>query len=124
MHLEKTAALVTGAASGLGAATAAHLADRGATVYGLDLETAMAGTTAPAGVQLIAADVTDEGQVRAAVERIRADGHQLRLAVNCAGIAPSARTLSRTGPHDLDLFTWVETADEAWDAVCEHYEVS
>jgi len=26
-------------------------------------------------------------------------------------------------PHDLDLITWVETADEAWDAVCKHYEV-
>ena len=26
-------------------------------------------------------------------------------------------------PHDLDLFTWVETAEEAWDAVCRHYEV-
>ena len=26
-------------------------------------------------------------------------------------------------PHDVDLFTWVETAEEAWDAVCAHYEV-
>ena len=36
--------------------------------------------------------------------RIDADGAQLRLAVNCAGIAPSARILGRKGPHDLSLF--------------------
>jgi NAD(P)-dependent dehydrogenase (short-subunit alcohol dehydrogenase family) len=78
MQLDDTAALVTGAASGLGAATAAHLAERGARVYGLDLDKAVTGATTPAGVQLIAADVTDDEQVRAAVERIRDDGQQLR----------------------------------------------
>jgi NAD(P)-dependent dehydrogenase (short-subunit alcohol dehydrogenase family) len=55
-------------------------------------------------IHLLPADVTDDDQVRAAVARIQDDGRQLRLAVNCAGIAPSARILSRTGPHDLDLF--------------------
>jgi NAD(P)-dependent dehydrogenase (short-subunit alcohol dehydrogenase family) len=104
MQLDGIAALVTGAASGLGAATAAHLADRGATVYGLDLSKAVAGATTPADVQLLAADVTDGEQVRAAIAHIRDDGRELRLAVNCAGIAPSARILSRSGPHDLDLF--------------------
>ena len=104
MHLDNTAAIVTGAASGLGAATAAHLADRGATVYGLDLEKAVACVVPSAGVHLVPADVTDDEQVRAAVGRIRYHGQQLRLAVNCAGIAPSARILSRNGPHDLALF--------------------
>ena len=104
MHLDNTAAIVTGAASGLGAATAAHLADRGATVYGLDLEKAVACVVPSAGVHLVPADVTDDEQVRAAVGRIRYHGQQLRLAVNCAGIAPSARILSRNGPHDLDPF--------------------
>ncbi|NEK56817.1 SDR family NAD(P)-dependent oxidoreductase [Geodermatophilus sabuli] len=105
MQLDGTTALVTGAASGLGAATAAALADRGATVYGLDLEKALAGATATSDrVHLVAADVTDEKQVRSAVARIRDDGRALRLAVNCAGIAPSARILSRSGAHDLDLF--------------------
>jgi NAD(P)-dependent dehydrogenase (short-subunit alcohol dehydrogenase family) len=104
VHLDNTAAIVTGAASGLGAATAAHLADRGATVYGLDLEKAVACVVPSAGVHLVPADVTDDEQVRAAVGRIRYHGQQLRLAVNCAGIAPSARILSRNGPHDLDLF--------------------
>ncbi|MDD7919083.1 SDR family NAD(P)-dependent oxidoreductase [Actinomycetospora callitridis] len=105
MQLDGIAALVTGAASGLGAATAAALVEGGATVYGLDLEQAVADVAAPRGdVRLLAADVTDGEQVRAAVTRIQEDGGELRLAVNCAGIAPSARVLSRRGPHDLDLF--------------------
>jgi NAD(P)-dependent dehydrogenase (short-subunit alcohol dehydrogenase family) len=105
MQLDGTTALVTGAASGLGAATAAHLADRGATVYGLDLEKAVADATTTSGrIRLLPADVTDDEQVRAAIALVEAEGRELRLAVNCAGIAPSARILSRTGPHDLDLF--------------------
>jgi NAD(P)-dependent dehydrogenase (short-subunit alcohol dehydrogenase family) len=83
------------------------LAARGATVYGLDLEKTLAGASTPDGVALLAADVTEETGVRAALARIDDDGQQLRLAVNCAGIAPAARILSRSGPHDLDLFRTV-----------------
>jgi len=105
MDIAGSAALVTGAASGLGAATAAALAARGATVYGLDLEKAVAAAGAqPDGVTLLAADVTEEAPVREALARIDADGAVLRVAVSCAGIAPSARILGRGGPHDLDLF--------------------
>jgi NAD(P)-dependent dehydrogenase (short-subunit alcohol dehydrogenase family) len=104
MEIAGSAALVTGAASGLGAATAAALAAGGATVYGLDLPAAVGGATVPDGVTLLPADVTEEDGVRAALARIDDDGQQLRLAVNCAGVAPSARIVSRRGPHDLDLF--------------------
>jgi NAD(P)-dependent dehydrogenase (short-subunit alcohol dehydrogenase family) len=108
MEIAGSAALVTGAASGLGAATAAALAARGAAVYGLDLPAAVDGTTTvPDGVTLLPTDVTQEDGVRAALARIDDDGQQLRLAVNCAGIAPSARIVSRRGPHDLDLFRTV-----------------
>jgi NAD(P)-dependent dehydrogenase (short-subunit alcohol dehydrogenase family) len=99
-----TAALVTGAASGLGAAAAAALAGGGATVYGLDLEKAVTEATPPDGVTLVPADVTEEAPVREALARIEDDGAALRIAVNCAGIAPSARVVSRRGPHDLELF--------------------
>ncbi|MFC0598437.1 SDR family NAD(P)-dependent oxidoreductase [Streptomyces palmae] len=108
MDIAGSAALVTGAASGLGAATAAALADRGARVYGLDLPKAVAEAgPRPDGITLLGADVTEEAAVREALARIEADGAPLRLAVNCAGIAPSARILGRKGPHDLELFRTV-----------------
>jgi NAD(P)-dependent dehydrogenase (short-subunit alcohol dehydrogenase family) len=107
MEIAGSAALVTGAASGLGAATAAALAAEGVTVYGLDLPRAVSDPAPAAGVTLLPADVTEEDGVRAALARIADDGQELRLAVNCAGIAPSARIVSRRGPHDLDLFRTV-----------------
>jgi NAD(P)-dependent dehydrogenase (short-subunit alcohol dehydrogenase family) len=110
MQFNDSTALVTGAASGLGAATAAELAGRGMTVFGIDLEAAIANARPPAGVTLVPADVTDGDQVRRAVDTA-AGGNPLRVVVNCAGIGPSARTLGREGPHDLDLFRQVVTVN-------------
>ena len=103
MQLKDTVALVTGAASGLGAATAAALVAQGATVYGVDLQPSIDKAEAQDGVRLIAADVTDPEAVQAAVQEAAAAG-PLRLAVNCAGIAPGQRILSKKGPHDIGLF--------------------
>ena len=107
MQLTATAALVTGAASGLGAATAAALAEQGATVTGIDLPRAVEQAQPPAGVTLVAADVTSETQVRAVVQAIAGGPVPLRVVVSCAGIAPAARVVGRTGAHDLDLFSSV-----------------
>ena len=103
MQLKDTVALVTGAASGLGAATAAALVAQGATVYGVDLQPSIDKAEAQDGVHLIAAAVTDPEAVQAAVQEAAAAG-PLRLAVNCAGIAPGQRILSKKGPHDIGLF--------------------
>ncbi|MEO7745917.1 MAG: SDR family NAD(P)-dependent oxidoreductase [Actinomycetota bacterium] len=108
MQIAGTAALVTGAASGLGAATAAALAEQGAVVTGIDLPAAIhSAERPPAGVTLVAADVTSEEQVGAAVRTAAGGPAPLRIVVSCAGIAPAARVLGRTGPHDLDLFRTV-----------------
>lgn len=106
MQLTDTAAIVTGGASGLGAATARALAAKGAAVYALDLLRALEQAPDVSGVTYLAADVTDAEQVRAAVATA-AEGAPLRTVVNCAGIAPSARILGRKGVHDLALYARV-----------------
>ncbi|MDV3206410.1 MAG: SDR family NAD(P)-dependent oxidoreductase [Rhodococcus ruber] len=113
MEIQGTAALVTGAASGLGAATAQRLADAGATVFGLDLAQSIerVGDKAPAGVTLIATDVTSADDVQAAVDQIVASGVPLRIVVNCAGVGWAGRVLSKNGPHDLELFRTVITVN-------------
>jgi NAD(P)-dependent dehydrogenase (short-subunit alcohol dehydrogenase family) len=107
MQVENTAAIVTGGASGLGAATAAALADRGARVFALDLPAALADAPVVEGIEYVAADVTDPASVRDAVQRAAGAGVPLRTVVNCAGIGPSARILGRGGVHDLELYATV-----------------
>jgi NAD(P)-dependent dehydrogenase (short-subunit alcohol dehydrogenase family) len=100
VDLTGSTALVTGAASGLGAATAHALAHRGVSVLGLDLVVPTA--EADSRIRYAAVDVTDEDQVAAALATL--DGGPLRLVVNCAGIAPAVRLLSSKGVHDLPTF--------------------
>ncbi|CAM3509758.1 SDR family NAD(P)-dependent oxidoreductase [Nocardioides zeicaulis] len=111
MDLNNTTAIVTGGASGLGAATATALSARGAHVYAVDLPQAVedATTGASDNVTYLATDVTDPTQVQTAVDRASAGVAPLRMVVNCAGIGPSARILSRKGVHDLDLYAKVVT---------------
>ncbi len=104
MNLSNSAAVVTGGASGLGNATARRLAATGANVYALDLPASIEKAEAVYGVTYLAADVTDEEQVAAAVATVEAAGRPLRAAVNCAGVGWASRILTRSGPHDLGLF--------------------
>src|SRR5688572_2372978 len=105
MDLNGAAAVVTGGASGLGAATARRLAAAGSRVVVADLQVEAGAAVAEEidGV-FVRTDVTDPGDVERAVERAAEEG-ALRALVNCAGIGPPARTLDRDGnPHDLDAY--------------------
>ncbi len=104
MQISETAAIVTGGASGLGGATARALAAGGAEVFALDLPAAVDAAEKVDGITYVAADVTEPEQVQVAVDTAVASGKPLRTVVNCAGIGPSARILSKKGPHDLGLF--------------------
>ncbi|GAA2716408.1 SDR family NAD(P)-dependent oxidoreductase [Micromonospora olivasterospora] len=106
MQVADTAAIVTGGASGLGAATAEALANKGARVFALDLEQSIDKANRIAGVEYVATDVTSPDEVRAAIATARA-GSPLRTVVNCAGIGPSMRILGKNGVHDLDLYARV-----------------
>jgi NAD(P)-dependent dehydrogenase (short-subunit alcohol dehydrogenase family) len=106
MDLTLSSAVVTGGASGLGAATARALAQAGATVFALDLEASIAGAQAVAGIVYVEGDVTVAADVRRLVALASAE-LPLRTVVNCAGIGPSMRILGKQGSHDLDLYTRV-----------------
>jgi NAD(P)-dependent dehydrogenase (short-subunit alcohol dehydrogenase family) len=108
MQLDHTAALVTGGASGLGAATAKALAEQGAAVFALDLPASIDKAPEVPGVTYVGADVTDPDQVGRAVDRAAGNsGAPLRTVVNCAGIGPSMRILGKKGVHDLALYAKV-----------------
>jgi NAD(P)-dependent dehydrogenase (short-subunit alcohol dehydrogenase family) len=108
MKLQGSVALVTGGASGLGAATARRLAQGGAKVVIVDRDEAKGSELAKElGAGFAKADVTDAAQIEAAIAQASAMG-PLRIAVSCAGVGWASRTLDKTGkPHDLDLFKTV-----------------
>jgi NADP-dependent 3-hydroxy acid dehydrogenase YdfG len=78
-------ALVTGASSGIGEATARELRRRGFTVYAAARRTDRMAALAAEGIRLLAMDVTDEASVTAAVERIMHETGRIDVLVNNAG---------------------------------------
>jgi NAD(P)-dependent dehydrogenase (short-subunit alcohol dehydrogenase family) len=107
MQISGTSAIVTGGASGLGAATAAALAQAGASVFALDLEHAIEAAPRVDGVTYLVADVTDTAGVQAAVNTAADSSAPLRIVVNCAGVGTAGRILSRHGVHDLAVYAKV-----------------
>ncbi|HZJ04598.1 MAG TPA: SDR family NAD(P)-dependent oxidoreductase [Nocardioidaceae bacterium] len=107
MQLHDTAAIVTGGASGLGAATARALVEKGAKVFALDLAVSIDTTARTSGVEYVEADVTDPADVGHAVELVAGSGSPLRTVVNCAGVGPSMRIYGKKGIHDLDVYAKV-----------------
>lgn len=107
MKIDDTAAVVTGGASGLGAATARALAGKGALVFVLDLPGSIENAPAVDRVTYLEADVTKPADVRTALAAASEGGAPLRTVVSCAGIGPSARILGRSGVHDLAQYAAV-----------------
>lgn len=108
MDINGASAIVTGGASGLGAATARLLAERGMKVVVADLNEELGGAVASEiGGAFAKTDVADEAQAQAAVDAASELG-PLRALVNCAGLGNAARTVDRHGtPFDLKAFEFV-----------------
>jgi len=109
MEIAGNVFLVSGAGSGLGAATVRMIAARGGTAVAADLrEDSLATLVAhdAARIHGVRCDVTVADDCAAAVRQAMALG-PLRGLVNCAGILAGERTVGRAGPHDLALFARV-----------------
>ncbi|MBT4589936.1 MAG: SDR family NAD(P)-dependent oxidoreductase [Rhodospirillaceae bacterium] len=112
MDVNGHAAIVTGGASGLGAATARMLADKGAKVTILDLNEELGVALAEEiGSVFAACDVADEASVQNALDAGKAAHGAARILVNCAGIGFASRIVGRKGAHDFGLFTKVVTVN-------------
>src|SRR6185369_8948096 len=96
MEVNGVAAVVTGAASGLGEATARELAKRGAKVAIFDRESDRGTKVADEiGGVFCEVDVTSDEKVAAAFAKAREAHGQERILVNCAGVANAAKTVGR-----------------------------
>lgn len=104
MDLSNARAIVTGGASGLGAATAELFRQRGAQVTVLDRDEAGQAAADAIGAHFARTDVTDESSVAAAIALAVERMGGIDICVNCAGVATAGKTLGREGPLPLDSF--------------------
>ncbi len=105
MEFMGISAIVTGGASGLGGATAALFAALGAkvTIFDLNADLGQAHAAAIGGL-FAQVNVSDEESVSAGIDAAAAAHGAARILVNCAGIAPAIKTVSRGLPHPMDSF--------------------
>lgn len=104
MEIKDKVFIVTGGASGLGAGTVRMLVANGGKVVIADVQDEAGQALAQElGQVFVHCDVTQEADGQAAVDAALKLGPLFGL-VNCAGIAPAARTVNRKGPHDLSIF--------------------
>lgn len=105
MEIKNMAAIVTGGASGMGAATARRLAEAGAKVALFDLNQTLVEQVAKeiGGIGLVC-DVTNEESVKSALARAAEHHGAARICVNCAGIVHSRRMVNKEGPMPLDEY--------------------
>lgn len=108
MKIEGKVVVVTGGASGLGAATASFFVERGARkVIMVDMNQELGQALEQelgAASKFVKLDVTDETAVQQFFQQLEKDEGQLNGLVNCAGIGPSAKVLGKNGIHALDAF--------------------
>ena len=107
MRIDGTSALVAGGASGLGAATARALHERGASVVIADLNAEKGEELASElgeRARFVEANVMEPEPVQAAVDAASEADGGLRISVCCAGIGWAQRTAGKQGPHDLEIF--------------------
>lgn len=102
MQMNETCAIITGAASGLGEATARLFAESGAKVTLLDRDAERGNAVATEiGGTFVETDVTSEESVQHAVDTAVAAMGKINTVVNCAGIGTAEKTLGKDGPHNL-----------------------
>lgn len=110
MRIAEHTFVITGGASGLGAATAQHLLSQGAAVVVLDINqdavAAQAQRLGPRALGL-ACDICDSEQVQRALDTATEQFGALHGLINCAGIVGAQRILGRKGPHALEDFSHV-----------------
>jgi NAD(P)-dependent dehydrogenase (short-subunit alcohol dehydrogenase family) len=112
MQLKDSVFLITGGASGLGAASARMAVDNGARVVIADLQDGSAyAKELGANARYIKTNVTAEADGKAAVELALKEFGGLNVLINCAGIAIGEKTIGKNGPHALDSFTRVITVN-------------
>src|ERR1700728_5231524 len=105
MQLKDQAAIVTGGASGLGAASARRLAKEGAKVAVCDINAKLAETVAAEiGGVAVTCDVSDAASAEAAIATAAKAHGPARVLVNCAGIGVAKRVIGREGPMPLADF--------------------
>ena len=104
MDLSNARAIITGGASGLGAATAQHFRQQGAQVTILDRDEAGQAAADAIGAHFARTDVTDEASVATAIALAVERMGGIDICVNCAGVATAGKTIGRDGPLALDSF--------------------
>jgi NAD(P)-dependent dehydrogenase (short-subunit alcohol dehydrogenase family) len=110
MKIQGRGALVSGGASGLGAATARMLVETGARVVIADVNDQLGQKLAQElgpSVIFVKTDITQEEQVQKLIEQAVKHTGGLHILVNTAGIGVGEKVLGKNGPHDLKKFTRV-----------------
>ncbi|MFT5113037.1 MAG: NAD(P)-dependent dehydrogenase (short-subunit alcohol dehydrogenase family) [Parasphingorhabdus sp.] len=108
MQLEGQTAIITGASSGMGAATAQYLSQHGVKVGLLDINRqALESVAELTGGLAVSCNVTSGADMESAVAEVTEKLGLARILVCCAGIAPAKRIVGRDGPMDLEAFRQV-----------------